>query len=144
MIASMIDGRMRIRNSKLKEGVFAGELKRHLSAARGLKEILINLRVGSALLVYDASITSAERIIKLIGRLLDVTQDTEVPKRPVKRFSLNRVNTRKAINFGLPASLAASIIALVAGSKTLHAAFGLAFLGIAGIHFFRNRQILFA
>lgn len=144
MITSFVDGRIRIRNSKLKESAFTGELKRHLSAVRGLKEILINLRVGSALLVYDTSITSAERIIKLIGRHLDITQDTEIPKRQVKRFSLNRVDTRRAVSIGAIASLAASLIALVAGSKTLHAAFGLAFLGIAGIHFFRNRQILFA
>jgi len=130
----MIDGRIRIRDLKLKKSGFADELKRYLSAVRGLKEILINLRVGSALIVYDASITSSERIIKRIGRLLDVTQEPEIPKRPIKRFSLNRVNTRRAVSIGLFASLVASLIPLVVGSKALHAALGLVFLGFAAVH----------
>ncbi|MBT9171558.1 MAG: hypothetical protein DDT18_01941 [Actinobacteria bacterium] len=139
MIASIIDGRMRIRNSRLKESAFAGELKSHLSAAKGLKEILINPRVGSALLVYDTSITSAERIIKRIGSLLDVTQETEIPKG--KKAN---VNTRRAISIGLLASLAASLIALVFGSKALHAVFGLAFLSFAAVHIFKDGKFLLA
>lgn len=150
MIASIIDGRMRIRNSRLKEGSFAGELKRHLSAIKGLNEILINPRVGSALLVYDTSIISAERIIKRISRLLDVTQETKKTEgnaaglNPIREFSLNKINTRKAVSIGLLVSLAASLIALVFGSKALHAAFGLVFLSFAAIHILKYEKLLSA
>lgn len=150
MIVSIIDGRIRIRNLRLKEGAFAGELKRHLLAVNGLREILINPRVGSALLVYDTSITSAERIIKRISRLLNISQKTEVQKGKVsgvniiREFSLNKLNTRKAVRIGLIAALSASLIALVFGSKALHAAFGLVFLSFAAIHIFKYEKLLFA
>lgn len=150
MIASIIDGRIRIRHSRLKEGAFAGELKRHLLAVKGLKEILINPRVGSALLVYDTLITSAEKIIKRISRLLDINQKAEVQKGKVsgvniiRGFSLNKVNARKAVRIGLIASLSASLIALVFGSKALHAAFGLVFLSFAAIHIFKYEKLLLA
>jgi hypothetical protein len=149
MIASMVNGRIRIRDSKLKKGVFANEFQRHLSVVTGLKGISINTMVGSALLIYDTSITSDERIIKHIGRLLDVTQETEVPKgkgagvNHIREFSLNRVN-RRAVNIGMLASLAASLIALIAGSKALHAALGLVFLGFTAVHIFKNKNLLLA
>jgi len=145
MIASMVNGRIRIRDSKLKKGVFANEFQRHLSVVTGLKGISINTMVGSALLIYDTSITSDERIIKHIGRLLDVTQETEVPKGKgagVKHIR-NRVN-RRAVNIGMLASLAASLIALIAGSKALHAALGLVFLGFTAVHIFKNKNLLLA
>lgn len=145
MIASMVNGRIRIRDSKLKKGVFANEFQRHLSVVTGLKGISINTKVGSALLIYDTSITSDERIIKHIGRLLDVTQETEVPKGKGAGVNhiRNRVN-RRAVNIGMLASLAASLIALIAGSKALHAALGLVFLGFTAVHIFKNKNLLLA
>jgi len=145
MIASMVNGRIRIRDSKLKKGVFANEFQRHLSVVTGLKGISINTMVGSALLIYDTSITSDERIIKHIGRLLDVTQETEVPKGKGAGVNhiRNRVN-RRAVNIGMLASLAASLIALIAGSKALHAALGLVFLGFTAVHIFKNKNLLLA
>lgn len=137
MIASMSDGRIRMRDSKLKEGAFAGELKRRLSKLRGLKEILINIRVGSTLIVYDTALTSAEKITSLIGRYLEVPQETEISN--AKRVG---INTRRTIGIGLLASLATSLVALVFGSKALHAAFGLVFLCFAAVHNFSNIEKL--
>lgn len=150
MIVSMIDGRMRIRHLRLKKRAFADEFKRHLSADKGLKEVLINLRVGSALLIYDASIISAERIIKRISKFLGITQETEIPKdrkiniNPIRKLSLSKINTRKAISIGLAASLTASLIALIFGSKVLHVAFGLVFLGFAAVHILKYKKLLLA
>lgn len=132
MITSMVDGRIRIRNSRLKENAFASALMSHLSAVNGVKEVLINRRVGSALIVYDPSITT-ESIISLIGRFLDITQ-----KRETQQDKKNSVNIRKTINIGLLFSLLASLTALVFGSRLWHLSFGLVFLGFVVTHIFKT------
>jgi hypothetical protein len=159
VIASCIDGRLRIRDELLRSAAAADAVRRTLLAAPGIREVSANPRAGSLLILYQQAQTTLRKITDLLSRYLlpEKSAPTSMPERaalerrsserrtlPTRRSALVPRVRRQAVNLGMLAALLVSMAGAVLDAKTLHIVAGLVFLGIFAIHLFDKRRSLLA
>lgn len=157
VIASSIDGRVRIRDDLFRNAAAAEAVKRHLLAVPGIREVSTNSRAGSLLVKYQQAQTTLRKITDFLGRYLPERLAPEglparsIPERrshdrrtlPTRREpSLARLR-RQAVNLGMLSSLLLSMAGAVLDAMSLHIVAGVLFLGILAIHLFEKRRSLF-
>lgn len=150
IIASCVDGRIRLRDRQLTQKGVAEAVCEALSALPGVGRVTVNERIGSLLIIYSAAVIKFQGIMESISELLgdtnepsDARSGEEAPlvsgMRPFGRYV-----RKSAVNMGMLASLLTSMIGIMLGLKKLHYAAGILFLAIFGIHIFERRRVMFA
>lgn len=142
MIVSLIDGRIRIRDIRLRGDIFSTALKERLLAQRGITEVLINCKVGSLLVFYNTAEVNTTEIINILSNYLDIADN---PKTSRARSKIRKVSISKQriIKIGMLSSLALNLIAAVLDAKALHITAGIIFLGFLGSHLIKRRRLIF-
>jgi hypothetical protein len=156
VIASCIDGRLRVRDELLRNTAAADAVRRVLLAAPGVREVSANPRAGSLLIIYQQAQTTLRKITDLLNRYL--LPERSVPaslaeRSPTERRSHDRrigpptrrselFPRRQAVNLGMLAALLVSMAGAVLGAKMLHIVAGVVFLGVLAIHLFDKRRSL--
>ena len=159
VIASCIDGRLRIRDDLLRNASAADAVRRVLLAAPGVREVSVNPRAGSLLILYHQAQTTLRKITDLLSRYLlperaapASLDKRSVPERrshnrraglPTRRSALLPRIRRQAVNLGMLSALLVSMAGAVLGAKMLHIVAGVVFLGVLAIHLFDQRRSLF-
>jgi len=137
MITSFVDGRIRIRDEKLKGIAVVSHIQKKLSQLKGIMDFSINHRTGSLLILYDKTILRLEQILHLLGDYLDIA------KIEFRKF-INFVADKKIINLGMFTSLAVSMLSAALDIAALHITAGVVFLGFLSLHIFRYKNMFFA
>jgi hypothetical protein len=146
VIASHIEGRIRIRDSRLRQPELLTELRQELLQRSDIREVSWNSKVGSLLILYRKARHALKEITNFLARFLGLS-DSPAKKtdRPtVRTTSPSRrplVTRRRVINIGMLATLLMSLLVMT-GSKQLHILAGLHFLGFLAIHLFQKRHTL--
>jgi len=158
VIASCIDGRLRIRDEVLRNASAAETVRRALLAVPGIREVSANPRAGSLLVLYHQAQTTLRKITDLLRRHLlpERSATASLPERsaserrahdrrtlPTRRSELASGIRRRAVNLGMLAALLVSMAGAVLDAKTLHIVAGVFFLGVLAIHLFDKRRSLF-
>lgn len=150
VVASVLDGRVRVRDEGLKNGPLAAQVADALLDTPGVAKAQANPRVGSLLVLFDAALVAAERILATIADLLGAEQPEPGPARaaevPWRKFSISLppAARRRVVNLGMLASLALSMAAAVFDFKKLHILAGILFLALFGDHLFQRKEAMFA
>lgn len=151
LVASCIDGRIRIRDQQLTQKGVAEAVCETLSALPGIGLVTVNERVGSLLVIYSAAVTRLQNILESITGLLGDEEETTPSARSGEQApsvsgirSLGLSGRKSAVNLGMLASLVTSMLGIMFGLKKLHYAAGMIFLALFGIHFFKRRRAVFA
>jgi len=150
-VTSHIEGRVRIRDEGLKNETLLSKVTEALLVTPGIASVEANPRVGSLLVLYRAAVTGLEKIRQIISGLLAAGESVARTSsagigRVIGKFSptVSPRTKRIAINIGMLASLALSLVAAVLDLKKLHILAGVIYLAIFGTHLFERRQSLFA
>lgn len=147
LIASCIDGRLRIRDQQLTQKHFAEAVREALSALPGISQVNINEKIGSLLIVYSAAVTNLRGILDAIIEQLGEVEEplnARSGERASGKQPLGPAGRKSAVNMGMLASLLTSVIGIMLGLKKLHVGAGILFLAFFGIHFFKRRRAVFA
>lgn len=149
VVASHFDGRVRIRDEGLKKAPLLARVKESLLATPGVSEVDGNPRVGSLLILYNATVTAVERILETVAGLIGTKEaggKAADPGRVSTRvpFSIPAKVKRNVANFGMLAALLLSVAAAIFDLKKLHILAGIVFLALFGVHFFERKEYLFA
>ncbi len=75
MVASFIDGRIRIRDKAFISRSQAFDVQGALLKNKGISRASVNRRVGSLLVIYDTAMMNGEKIVGLIGGYLHASED---------------------------------------------------------------------
>ncbi|MBD5801263.1 hypothetical protein AZOA_06700 [Azoarcus sp. Aa7] len=149
-IVSAVPGRIRVRDSHLRDGARHAGLGAELAALEGVSSVEGNIVTGSFLLRYDAAQVPhpvmEARVSTAVAAALDLppvaAQEEASGRRTLRRWQRDRrLNTWA--KYGMLGSLGASLALAAAGSKKAHAATGALFLGLLGIHMAVHRRHLF-
>lgn len=155
ILASLLHGRLRVRDEGLKRDELADQVTDALLADPGVSTAEVNPRVGSLLVVYDAAQVGTERVLEMISSVLGPVEGAEQEageaQKPFSRaccggmsLSIPPAVRRKVVNLGMLASLALSVAAAIFDFKKLHIFAGIVFLALFGDHFFQRREAMFA
>ena len=172
VVASLLDGRIRIRDEGQKKEPLASRVREALLAAPGVSSVEANPRVGSLLVLFSAAVTAVEKILKTVSDLLgiaaespDSAEQAPSPGIPfaerassatsqVRKKLLSLVGRaalavppgakRRMVNIGMLASLAVSLAAAIFGLKKLHILTGIIFVALFGDHFYQKKEAMFA
>ena len=153
VVASLLDGRVRVRDEALKSEPRAARVRDALMATPGVAAAEVNLRVGSMLVLYDAALAAVDRILETIAGLLgtSVTTGEAAPQRPFRMplagkmsLAITPAVKRRVVNMGMFASLLLSVAAAVLDLKKLHILAGVVFLALFGDHFYQRKGQMFA
>jgi len=173
VVASLVDGRVRIRDEGLKREELVTRVSEALLATPGVSGVEANPRVGSLLVLFSAALTAVEKILKtvsdLVGSSEEMRDSAEPAQNPGKLPFAERASSaiprvrkkllslvgraslaippgakRNLVNIGMLASLALSLAAAVFGMKKLHILAGIIFVALFGDHFYQKRDVMFA
>ncbi len=139
MITSFVQGRMRIRDKKLKNKLIADEIENRITQFKGILGFSINHRVGSLLIFYDKAVLQLQKIIYVLEDYLG----GDAAKTRYKKYAAS-ITDRTIVNFAMLASLAVSMFGAAADIVVIHITAGIVFLGFLGLHIFRYKNMLFA
>jgi hypothetical protein len=132
MIASFIDGRIRIRTKALKDAALMSLVTKTVSGREGILETQANLKTGSLLVRYDPAVVSPEELLAA-ARMLE----NGIPAI-ARAKGHARVFKTETLLLG-----AAWGVTTVSGvlNKRLHAIFAILFTALAAKHAYdcRNR-----
>lgn len=162
VVASQVEGRVRIRDEGLKRALVAGEVRDALLESEGVTGVESNPRVGSLLVLYNAAVTAVEHILKKVSELLGTEEEQteeraegeEAPRsfpgvRLIERLSqsmprsISRRWKRNLVNAGMLLSLAVSLLLGFFGLKKLHILTGILFVALFGDHFYLHKERIF-
>ena len=139
MIVSFVEGRMRIRDERLKMPTIANAVEKTLMRIRGITEAAVNRRAGSILVLYARGVLKMQQILNILADYLDINtfyrKTEQVVRKPVIR--------RRIASIGMLFSLALSLVAALADLMPLHVILGIVFLGFLGLHLYRSKNIIF-
>ena len=154
VVASLLDGRVRVRDEALKSEPRAAQVRDALLATPGVAAAEVNLRVGSMLVLYDAALAAVDQILESIAGLLGTSVtpgEAAAQKRPFRMplagkvsLSLTPAVKRRVVNIGMFASLLLSVAAAILDLKKLHILAGVVFLALFGDHFYQRKGQMFA
>jgi hypothetical protein len=147
---SDFEGHLRIRDERLKNPLAAEAIRDALAESPEVYQSRANARAGSILILYRHSTGVRERIMeRLTAHLRQFGKDDTVgandsaQKRPLSSRA-RLVSRRKAVNYGMMASLALSLLGAVLDRKRFHVFAGILFLGMLGFHLSGKKRQLFA
>ena len=151
MVTSCIDGRIRVRDGLLRNSTVAGSLSRLLLETPGVREVSVNPRAGSLLILFQQARTTLGEITALLARFLPEETSTSPSPAPAAKTRAGRPRQaglatvkRQAINLGMLAALLASLAGAALGAKALHIIAGLVFVGFFGLHFLDKKHFIFS
>ncbi len=147
MVASFVEGRVRLRHSGLQKTSIVDRVTRELETRAGIEQVAPNRKVGSLLVCYDRAVTTLEEILDVLRAYLKDTpfpqKAPSLPKRPsarkMPRISMSR---RRVVNLSLLVSFIGSMAALFVDAKTIHIQLGVLFVALAVQHLFDKRRTL--
>jgi hypothetical protein len=147
VIVSNIDGRLRLRDERLKNPEVIEGIRKDLGDLPGLVcDISANRRVGSLLVYYEPPGSSSDIIVAVENHLKKTEEGKGLEKTDPLPALLNAVKslgTRKAIKFGMLGTLAISLVGVAFDIKKMHLISGLLFLSALGMHLSSKRRFLF-
>jgi len=152
LIASVIDGRIRLRDPRLKDSGLISRITSALAKQPGIEEVIPNPRVGSLLVRYETGLIASPKVAEVLERLLPGARRPEAASAPSGSKPPGRsgaspclpLSRRQCTHLGMMVSLAGSLAALTVKSKTLHVQLGILFVAFSLIHMFDKRQRLLA
>ena len=144
MITSFIDGRVRIKDEAFRLPSLASMVRSILISTEGVKEVAVNQRVGSLLIIYDSSKINIRALIHSLRGYITMSEDIETKKMAKVSRVFKQINVRRIANTGMLASLVMTLFAAAIDFTKVHVAAGLLFLGFWSIHLFRYREMIFA
>ena len=140
MIASFVDGRVRIRREELKNPDTMNLVIDMIRAQDGILELVPNTRTGSLLILYDpekisraALMEAAETLEKQFGPI----RGEAAPKKRVCGKMLTPL-----AETGLLSGIYGLTLLSCFASRRLHVLCGLAFTGLAVMHVYTRRRML--
>jgi hypothetical protein len=144
---------MRVRDGLLRDSTVAGSLRRLLLETPGVREVAVNPRAGSLLVLFQQARTTLDEITALLARFLPQEASTSPSSSPAAaaRAKTGRPRRptaaavrRQAVNLGMLAALLASLAGAALGAKALHIIAGLMFVGFFGLHFLDKKHFIFS
>jgi len=156
VVASLLDGRVRIRDEGLKREPLITRVREALLATPGVSAVDANPRVGSLLVLYSAALTAVEKILKMVSDLLGSGEEVRGGAEPAQSSAVRSfirraspgepsvLKRRTLNNIGMLASLVLSLAAAILGFKKLHILTGIVFVALFGRHFYERRAQMFA
>ena len=152
-----IEGRLRVRDERLKNPSAAESVREAIAACPGVVESRASSRAGSLLVLYRHSIGVRDEIMACLGRHLPAGKmETETlppaaPARPAQpprpaccAWSAPVVSARRLTRAGMMISLAVSLLGAAFDRKKLHVASGIVFLASLAFHLKSKRRLLFS
>lgn len=151
-ISSHIEGRLRVRDPRLRNAGFLQMLQEKLQCLHGVSAVSGSPRSGSLLVLYRQAQLPLEKIDHLLTELLGSGQNERPEPRPKPADEAPRslpelplsLNRRQAVNWSMLLCLLLSLGALAVGSKRIHIIAGTVFVGILGLHLFDKRKAFVA
>jgi len=146
-VVSETNGRMRVRDSRLRDGDAAQKVREVLIEIPGVLGVSINPRAGSALLHYEPSGNLRDEILSCIGNQLQSPQSTTRSLGTTVRTLGKKVPvlyTRRVVKAGLLTSLAMTLMGVIFDREKLHVVSGFVYIGFVGLHLIMKRRLLFA
>ncbi len=148
-IISDIEGRMRVRDERLKSAPFAEGVKRALSECEGARDVSFNVRTGSMLVLYQQTPGAKECIrdamVERLGEDEKGSFQQHAPSYSRRRTLSFRAagKHRRLIHYGMLISLLFSMGGAGLGAKKLHIYTGILFLNVLAAHLFGKRRFFF-
>ena len=147
VVASHFEGRLRVRDERLRNGQVAARVREELLDTPGVEGVEASARVGSILVLYAAGVTGADRILEVVSGTLGSVEgpvSADLGKMfPRVSLTIPPRLKRTVVNVGMLASLLLSIAAAIFDLKKLHILTGILFLAFFGDHLFERRQLIF-
>ena len=84
VVASILDGRVRIRDEGLKKEPLVAKVREELLATPGVTGVESNTRVGSLLVLYSAALAAVDSILKTVSHLLGSTEEVRPGAEPAR------------------------------------------------------------
>ena len=84
VVASLLDGRVRLRDEGLKKEPLVSQVREALLATPGVSAVEANTRVGSVLILYSAALKAVDKILKTVAHLLGADEEVRVSAEPAR------------------------------------------------------------
>lgn len=137
-VASSIPGRIRVRDTALRQPDRLARLHAALQAVDGVHDVESKLAAGSVIVRYNAARFAPEAMETLVEQHVDAEL-----ARPRGKFPPSvRMRINRAAKAGMLGSLAVSLALAATGNKRWHAASGLVFVACLGVHLTVHRRHL--
>jgi hypothetical protein len=136
VIASFIDGRVRIRAEALKQAEIMAAAKSMVEAGQGVLKVEGNLRTGSLLVYYDPAVIARETLLGAAALLEERFGDA---RRGGRGKNAARAFGRKTEMFLLFLSYGGTLAGLLF-DRRIHVLSGLAFFLLTGVHVCARRR----
>lgn len=136
-IVSSLPGRIRLRDSSLRQPQRLARLRAELAVLEGVSSVRANAAAGSLVIVYAAEFDAGRMEAAVAAAAAAAIGARHAPIRV--RHARVRSNTN--VNRGMLGSLAASLLALAVG-KRWHAVSGGVFLAFLALHLASHRRQL--
>jgi hypothetical protein len=136
VIASFIDGRVRIRAEALTQTETMSLAKSLVGAGQGILKVEGNPRTGSLLVQYDPAVITRETLLRAAALLEEQFGDA---RRGGQRKIAAGPFTRKTELLLLSLSYGGTLAGLLCGRR-VHVLFGLMFSLLTGVHIWAHRR----
>ena len=137
-VASSIPGRIRVRDTALRQPDRLARLHAMLQAVDGVHDVESKPATGSVIVHYNAAHFAPEAMETLVEQHVDAEL-----ARPRSKFPPStRMRINRAAKAGMLGSLAVSLALAATGNKRWHAASGLVFVACLGVHLTVHRRHL--
>lgn len=137
-VASSIPGRIRVRDTALRQPDRLARLHATLQAVDGVHDVESKPATGSVIVHYNAAHFAPEAMETLVEQHVDAEL-----ARPRSKFPPStRMRINRAAKAGMLGSLAVSLALAATGNKRWHAASGLVFVACLGVHLTVHRRHL--
>lgn len=137
-VASSIPGRIRVRDTALRQPDRLARLHATLQAVDGVHDVESKPATGSVIVHYNAAHFAPEAMETLVEQHVD----TELARPRGKFPPSTRMRINRAAKAGMLGSLAVSLALAATGNKRWHAASGLVFVACLGVHLTVHRRHL--
>uniref|UniRef100_I2Q2G8 HMA domain-containing protein n=1 Tax=Desulfovibrio sp. U5L TaxID=596152 RepID=I2Q2G8_9BACT len=145
MIASCIEGRLRLRHPALTDATLLREVAEQVAALPGITGVDANPRTGSLLVTHDDSIATAD-LVALAEQYAASRAEAlaAAPAKPAGRKEKKKPNVakikRRTQKIGLATCMAGAVATGLADTKAAHLVFGLGLAGFAAWHLTMYRR----
>jgi hypothetical protein len=141
-ISCDIPGRLRVRGSQLRWPERADELIDAVARIEGVEQATHSAHARSLLVCYDPTPGRREQILEAIEATVSIDDDPARAATTAQATSArppHKCRSRKIVRAAMLLSLAAGV-GVVMVSKRAHVVLGVAFLGLATLHYLQNRR----
>ncbi|EHJ46414.1 hypothetical protein DFW101_0397 [Solidesulfovibrio carbinoliphilus subsp. oakridgensis] len=143
MIASCIEGRLRLRHPALTDATLLREVAEQVAALPGITGVEANPRTGSLLVTHDESIATADLVAMAEQYAAShAATGATVPAKPARDGKMANVAKikRRTQKIGLATCMAGAVATGLADTKAAHLVFGLGLAGFAAWHLTMYRR----